>query len=70
MGESLFFELTNATGLPEELITKELDRLLASSGVTRHELTLDNLRTILANYIQDVLIENISEKDEGQMATE
>lgn len=61
MGENLFADLTSATGLPEQLIAKELDRLLSLSGITRQELTLDSLRTILANYIQDVLIENISD---------
>lgn len=65
MGEPLFDQVTDATGLPKELISKELDQLLDSAGVTRDEMTLDDLRQILAEYVQDVLLQ-IQNESESQ----
>jgi hypothetical protein len=56
MGEKLFGTVTEATGLPSELVAKELEQLIASAGSDRANLTLDDLRAILAEYVQDVLL--------------
>jgi hypothetical protein len=57
MGEKLLGEITEATGLPKELVSAELVRLIEAAGLTPAETTLDDLRKILANYVQDVLLE-------------
>ena len=57
MGEALIGELTEATGLPEELVDTELGRLITNAGKIRDDVTLDDLRAILAEYVQDVLLE-------------
>lgn len=56
-GTELLNELSNATGLPDELIGEELSRLISSAGKSTDNVTLDDLREMLAAYLQDVLLE-------------
>jgi hypothetical protein len=56
MKDTLFGEVTEATGLPKELISEELGQLISAAGVDRSEMTLDDLRRILADYVQDILL--------------
>ena len=56
-GAELLNELSDATGLPEALISEELSRLLDSAGKSPDSVTLDELRDLLAVYLQDVLID-------------
>jgi hypothetical protein len=56
MGEELFNEVTSATGLPKDVVSDELNRLLAQSGLTKDDMTLDDLRHVLAEYVQDILL--------------
>lgn len=55
MGEELFEQITAATGLPNEVASTELGRLLAQAGLAKADLTLDDLRVVLAEYVQDIL---------------
>jgi hypothetical protein len=57
MGDELFNQVTEATGLPQEWIANELGNLLAAAGVERSELTIDDLRRVLSDYVQDVLLQ-------------
>lgn len=54
MGNKLFSEVTNLTGLPEDLIGPELKQLLTSKGVTPEQLTMESLREALANYLTEI----------------
>jgi hypothetical protein len=56
-GTSLINELSRATGLPDDLIGEELSRIIAGAGKSTSDVTLDELREMLAAYLQDVLIE-------------
>lgn len=56
MGEKLLEEVVDATGLPEDMMSKELNRLVSQAGLESKDLTLEDLRTILAEYVQDVLL--------------
>lgn len=56
MGDELFGQVTVATGLPADLVSDELERLLGKAGIKREDLTLEDLRQILAEYVQDVLL--------------
>ena len=56
MGEQLIESLTEATGLPKDLVTDELQRLITSAGLNANDMTLEDLRQILADYVQDVLV--------------
>ena len=57
MGNELFKELAQATGLPSELITTELTRVLAAKGIAKDEVTMDELRQALAAYLRDVILQ-------------
>ena len=52
----LFDKVTGATGLPNDLITSELEKLVEAAGADRSSLTLEDLRAILADYVQEVLL--------------
>jgi hypothetical protein len=56
MGAQLLGELSEATGLPGELITEELLGLIQRAGKDANSVTLDELRVILADYVQDILV--------------
>lgn len=56
-GAQLLTEVTDATGLPNDLVGNELARLVASAGLSEETLTLDDLRDLLAAYLQDVIVE-------------
>jgi len=56
MGERLFGEVAKATGLPKELIEEELAGLIQAAGINPAQMTMDDLRQILAEYVQDVLV--------------
>jgi hypothetical protein len=62
-GMDLLNELSEATGLPDELIGEELSRLISGAGKTTTEVTLDELREMLGSYLQDILL---SAKDSFQ----
>ena len=56
MGEpNIIGTVTAATGLPNELVQDELKMLITAAGLKEDEITLDDLREILAAYLQDVL---------------
>lgn len=56
MGKALIQQITESTGLPENLIQDELQTLIAAAGVQADSVTLDDLRRILAEYMQEVLV--------------
>ena len=56
MAESLLGQLSKATGLPQDLVQRELERLIGKSGKDG-SLQLDELREILAEYLQEVLLQ-------------
>ncbi|MCM2282158.1 MAG: hypothetical protein NDI61_09965 [Bdellovibrionaceae bacterium] len=56
MGEQLLMELIAATGLPQELVTSELNALIKKAGLDPARLSLEDIRLILAEYVQDVLL--------------
>ncbi|MGE3262214.1 MAG: hypothetical protein AB7K68_10585 [Bacteriovoracia bacterium] len=57
MGNKLFSEVTELTGLPEELIGAELKSLLANKGVAPEQMTMESLREALADYLNQVVTE-------------
>jgi hypothetical protein len=56
MGERLLTDLAEATGLPSDLVTDELGRLIQGAGLAKSDITLDDLRAILADYMQEILL--------------
>ena len=56
-GLGLLRFLVESTGLPPESLEKELNQLLKDNNLNAETLTLDQVRDVLALYLQDVLIE-------------
>lgn len=63
MGNKLIVELTEATGLPKDAVNEELGRLIDRAGLERSDVTLEELRKVLAEYVQEVLLEAKAEYD-------
>lgn len=57
MGNSLLETLVFATGLPEGDIRRELQALLQKYGKNPENITMDDLRQLMRDYVQDVLLE-------------
>lgn len=57
MGNKLFSQVTQMTGLPEELISEELKTLLERKGVAPEQVTMESLREALADYLTQVVME-------------
>ncbi len=56
-GLSLLRLLIEATGLPPESMERELRRVIEENGLDVKTLTLDQVREVMATYLQDVLVE-------------
>lgn len=46
-----------ATGLPQDPVEKEFQNLLAKNGKESENLTLEDLREVMADYLQTVFLE-------------
>jgi hypothetical protein len=66
VGKEMLETVVTATGLPDELINEELNMLVAKAGLKPEEMTLDDLRMILAEYVQDVLLAAKEDCDKEQ----
>lgn len=69
MGNKLFSEVTELTGLPEDLISEELKILLERKGVAPDQVTMESLREALADYLTQVIFE-MDEGDPSVLAQE
>lgn len=57
VGKDLFNTVVSATGLPEDTIGGELHSLLNNNGKSVETMTLEDLREVMAEYLQNVLLE-------------
>ena len=65
MSDKFFDQITNATGLPPDMIASELEKIIQAAGLEKDLMTLEDLRRVLAEYVQDVLVaakEDLSER--------
>lgn len=65
MSKPLLNEVTQATGLPEDLIQQELTEIIETRGFSADDLTLDQLRVALADYMRQVILDAQEEFEEG-----
>ncbi len=56
-GIGLLRVLVESTGLPNEAVEREIQTLIAKRGMNPDGLTLEDVRELLAAYLQDVLLE-------------
>lgn len=57
VGEVLCSKLIDETSLPKDFAEKEFFDLLQQYGLSQNTLTLDDLREVLADYVQDLFLE-------------
>lgn len=55
-GEELLNKICEATDLPPGLIKNELYELISQKGFEAQKINLEELRTLLAEYLQDVIL--------------
>ncbi len=55
-GDALISILVDATGLPKAWVETELRALMNKRGFSSESLTLESMREILAEFMQDVLV--------------
>ena len=65
MANQLFKDVTEATGLPSELITKELSQLVSNKGIQNDNLTLEELRLVMADYLREVILQAKNKFEDG-----
>ena len=58
MGNELFEKVVRLSGLPEDIIKKELTEILKKEGIHPDQITEPALRKILMRYLRDVLIQH------------
>lgn len=57
MDDNLFDKIVKSTGLPEELITQDFLKKISEKGFEKSTLTLDQIRDVLSEYLQDVILQ-------------
>lgn len=57
MGNEMVMQLLNATGLPLDIAEKMFMSLMRKHGKSATTITLDELRDILADFMQEALLE-------------
>ena len=68
MGDNLTNKVIEATGLPTDPVEREFSGLLAKHGTTAEDMTLDDLRDIMAEYLQTVFLE-LAQEEENSVAS-
>lgn len=61
-GLDLLRFLIESTGLPKESLEMELRKLIQKHGLSTETLTLDQVRDVLVEYLQDSLLEAKAEQ--------
>jgi|FLYM01.1.fsa_nt_gi hypothetical protein len=56
-GKALISKVLEATGLPSDSLGVEFKKIIDGSNANEETLTLEQLRELLASYLQDVLVE-------------
>lgn len=57
MEDKLFDTIIQKTGLPQELISKEFLQKIQDKGFDKATITLEQIRVVLAEYLQDVILQ-------------
>ena len=56
MGKKLLSEISEKTGLPQQWVMDELKAMIKQSGYDPDKLSLEDLRLVLAEHLQDILL--------------
>lgn len=56
-GKALITALLQHTGLPQEGLAEEVDRLIQKHGLNKEHISLEDLRLVMEDYLHSVLPE-------------
>lgn len=56
VGQELYETLTLLTGLPEDFVRREFSNLITKNNLDINTLTVDDVRNVLADFLQDTLL--------------
>ena len=56
-GNALVKALLDLTGLPQESLSSEMDQMIHKSGLNKENVSLDDLRLVLEEYLHSVFPE-------------
>ncbi len=70
MSNELFKKVTESTGLPANLVSNELGKLLSKKGLNASDMTMEELRQVLSQYLKDVIIQAKDAFDQGVLIEE
>lgn len=62
-GPSLIQQICSATDLPSDVLETEVSQLLSKHNLSAQEVTLDQFREVVAEYLQDILVDLKKELD-------
>ena len=62
MGKELLREVSNLTGLSDEVIYNELSSILISKGIDLDSVTIEDLRSAMAAYVREIISDCIDEE--------
>lgn len=65
MKNPLLTQVMEQTGLPQNALEKEVTRVLTAHGLTEENVGLEELRQVLADYLQEVFLEIGAEENSG-----
>jgi len=68
-GERLFDQVIKLTGLPANAVKKELKILLDKKNIDVNNLTLEQLRAVVASYLREIMI-GILERSQSKSKNE
>ncbi len=68
-GKELIQLLAQQTGLPQDLIESELVSMLQRNGKTKESATLDDIRELLIDYLQEVILKAKDKNDERALTS-
>ena len=68
-GKALLSLIASNTGLPENTVTQELGTLVDGAGLDSNVVTLDDLRRVLAEYAQEILLSAKQAHEEETLKT-
>lgn len=66
-GRELLETIIELTGLPQDVMKQELSQIISEAGVNKESVTLDELRTVLIQYLESMNEEVMAENAPGIM---
>lgn len=62
MGKDLIDSLVLYSGLPEDYFRKKLSKLIVSHGLNTENVSLNDIREIVVNLLQDIILNDTSDE--------